>query len=88
MADSDTSDASLVETVELLLLSFEMVENSVADTRGVNDIVFVQDLGVISLKRIIPEEPVHFHYAFGDWTLLKLLLFVIGVIEKVLRNLW
>ncbi len=88
MTDGDTADASLFETVELLLLSFKMVENSVADTRGVNDIVLVQDLWVVSLQGIISEKPVHLYDTFRDWTLFKLLLFVIGVVEEALRNLW
>jgi hypothetical protein len=65
-----------------------VVEDGVTDTRGVNYVVVVENFRVVPFVRVVPEEAVHLQNVFGNRTVVKDFLTVVGLVEEVLRNLF
>ena len=64
--DCDGADAAPVLGVEGLFILGEMVVDCVGDTRGVYDIVPVQDEGVVALVAVMAVEAVEPDHCLGD----------------------
>ena len=64
-----------------------MIENSVANTWRVNNVIPIKYFWVVSLKRIISKESIHFNDMFWNRTLLMLFLFMVWIVKKVFRHL-